>query len=137
MERCGWDVKFEEEDNFIQKRRGDVTRGFTQEARLPQQPQHIQVLSISFKLHSPICVSPTPHQEKAQRIRDEANRLATELDSARAELQEASKAAVERVGQEKAAAEAAARALEDRYCNGCHGVSKTKDRPCFGLVWGN
>lgn len=54
------------------------------------------------------------HQDKAEKISGEASRLARELDSARSELQEAGKAAVERVGEERAAAEAAARALEDR-----------------------
>lgn len=40
--------------------------------------------------------------------------MTTDLKVVRAELQETGKAAVARVGQERAAAEAEARALEDR-----------------------
>ncbi len=54
-------------------------------------------------------------QENAERNGAEASRLAGELEAARAELREAGKAAVERVGEERAAAEAAARVLEDRW----------------------
>lgn len=75
--------------------------------RSPRKSSHAPALDLSALPHT--------HQDKAGKSSDEANRLARELDSARAELEEASKATVERVGQERAAAEAAARALEDRW----------------------
>ncbi|CAB1115098.1 unnamed protein product [Ectocarpus sp. CCAP 1310/34] len=50
----------------------------------------------------------------AERNGDEAGRLAREVNSLRGELKEARKAAADRVGEERAAAQAEARALEDR-----------------------
>ncbi|CAM9691109.1 unnamed protein product [Ectocarpus sp. 12 AP-2014] len=50
----------------------------------------------------------------AERNGDEAGRLAREVDSLRGELKEARKAAADRVGEERAAAQAETRALEDR-----------------------
>lgn len=54
------------------------------------------------------------NQETADRNRDEANRLSKELKSVRDEMDKVGKSALERVGEERAAAEAKARALEDR-----------------------
>lgn len=54
------------------------------------------------------------NQETAERHLDEASRLAENLKSVQKEMLEANKAAAESVGEERAAAEAKARALEDR-----------------------
>lgn len=81
----------------------------------------------------PTNVKPSPSlwKDAAERKSKEASRFERELASARAELQEVKKSAVEKVGEERSAAQAEARAIEDRYLV----TNQQKDLPAKRYFW--